>query len=95
VNVKKIKEVAAPILRRHGVAKAFVFGSYARGEENEKSDVDLLIEYPSGSRKTLFDLAGLKDELEEALQKKVDLVTEKALSPFIKSAVLKEKQVIL
>lgn len=95
MNIEKIKEIAAPILQRHGVARAFVFGSYTRGEENEKSDVDILIEYPSDSKKTLFDLIDLKNELEQALQKDVDLVTEEALSRFIRDTVLREKQVIL
>jgi len=95
VNIEKIKEIATPILQRHGVARAFVFGSYTRGEEKEKSDVDILIEYPSDGKKTLFDLIDLKDELEQALQKDVDIVTEGALSRFIRDTVLREKQVIL
>lgn len=69
MNVKKIKEIATPILKRHGLARAFVFGSYARGEQDEKSDVDILIEYAPGGRKSLLTRVKITNELKEALQK--------------------------
>lgn len=95
MDIQTIKQKTIPILRRHGITKAAIFGSYARGEQSKKSDIDILIEYPPGSKKTLFDLIDLKEELKDALQKDIDLVTEKALSRLIKDAILREKQVIL
>ena len=71
VKIKNIKKKITPILKRHDVKKAAIFGSYARGEEKKKSDVDILIEYKRDD-KSLFDFVGLKLDLEEKLKKQVD-----------------------
>ena len=62
-----------------------VFGSYARGEEQSASDLDILVKF--GKRLTLLDLVGLELDLSERLGIKVDVVTEKALSPLIREYV--------
>ena len=89
-NITEIKKRIKPILKRHNVKKAAFFGSYARGEEKKKSDIDILIEY-KGNNKSLFDFVGLKLDLEEKLNKKVDLVEYSAIRPRIKDRVLKEQ----
>lgn len=67
------------ILKRHGVVEAFVFGSYARGTDlRPESDIDLLVTYKPGT--TLFDVADLQKELEQALGRKVDLISKKRIS---------------
>ncbi len=75
---------------RHGARNVRVFGSVARGTATEDSDLDLLVDFEPG--RNLFDLVGLKQEIEEALggRKKVDVVTENALSPRIRERVLRE-----
>ncbi|RJO62806.1 MAG: hypothetical protein C4542_02205 [Dehalococcoidia bacterium] len=95
MDIEKIKEIAVPILRRHGVARASIFGSHAKGRENEISDVDVLIEYAPGVRKSLLTRARIIDELRESLQKDVDVVTEGALSHYFREEVLREKKVIM
>ncbi|MHB8918096.1 MAG: nucleotidyltransferase family protein [Desulfocucumaceae bacterium] len=95
MDVETIKTIAVPILKKHGIARAAVFGSYARGDQRKRSDIDLLIGYPPESKITLFTLVDLGDELKKALNRKVDLVTENGISPRIKTQVLKEKCVIL
>ena len=62
-----------------------IFGSYARGDNNEESDLDILVRF--GKRINLLDLIGLELELTETLGLKIDLVTEKALSPLIKESI--------
>ncbi|MCA9998124.1 MAG: nucleotidyltransferase family protein [Anaerolineales bacterium] len=62
-----------------------VFGSYARGEQHTGSDVDILVEFQEGA--TLFDLVNLQYFLEEQLAKKVDIVSERAVRPEIKSSI--------
>lgn len=94
-NLEIIKDRAIPILRRYGVAKAFIFGSFARGEQRENSDIDFLIEYKPEAKRSLFILLGLKEELQDVLQINVDIVTENALSPYIRNRVLQEKRVIM
>jgi predicted nucleotidyltransferase len=69
----KIKE----ILRKNGVKRAAFFGSIVRDEMTEESDIDILIEFEG--RKSLLDLAHLKNELEDAVNRRVDLLTYKTL----------------
>jgi uncharacterized protein len=71
------KDVLA-ILARHGVEKARVFGSVARGEDTPDSDLDLLVDMPSA---TLVRLGSLRAELEEALGVAVDVTTRELLAP--------------
>lgn len=92
ISVAQVKKKAVPILRKSGVVRSAVFGSVARGEAKKTSDVDLLIEF--GGRKTLFDLVGLKLALEDALKKKVDLVTYNSLHPLLKEYILKDQKLI-
>lgn len=69
-----------------------VFGSYSRGEMNEESDIDIL--YSFQKKITLFDLVGLKLELEDALKRKVDLVSEQGINKYIKPYILKDLKII-
>jgi len=73
-----IKKKVLPVLKRHSVKRAGIFGSFAREEAKTKSDVDILIEY-QGQDKSLFDLVDLKYDLEKTLSRKVDLVTYNSL----------------
>ncbi|HLC97368.1 MAG TPA: nucleotidyltransferase family protein [Candidatus Nanoarchaeia archaeon] len=88
-ELQKIKKIVAPLLRRRGVVKAGIFGSYARGEQKKKSDVDLLVETKRSM--SLFDFVGLKLALESRLKKKIDLVEYKAIKPLLKRVILKEE----
>jgi hypothetical protein len=85
-NLEKIKPKIIRILRKNNIKKAGIFGSYARGESKKNSDIDILIEPPEGIG---FKFAGI--ELEKKLGKKVDLVTYKYISPYIKKDILKEE----
>lgn len=82
MNVSEIQKKILPMLEKQGVIKAALFGSVARGEAKENSDVDILVELPKG--KSLFDLVELKLDLEDLLEKKVDIGTFNSLDPLIK-----------
>jgi len=86
-EIKKIEEKVKKILKKNKVEKAGVFGSYARGEQKENSDVDMLVEF-NGS---LLDLVGLEMELEKVLGKKVDLLTYNGINPLLKKIILNEE----
>jgi predicted nucleotidyltransferase len=93
LTVKKIKEKIIPILKEAGVTRSALFGSYVRGEENEASDIDILVDYPEG--KSLFDFISTKMELEDVLGKRVDLVEYKTIKPRLKDYILSEQLQIL
>jgi len=80
------------LCQRHGVAVLKIFGSAARGEHSTDSDVDLLIEFRD--RKGLLDLVGLELELAELFGRKVDLLTEASLSPYIRDRTVSSASVI-
>ena len=77
------------ILKRNEVAKAGIFGSYARGEERPGSDLDMLVEFKG--RKSLLDLCGVELELERALRRRVDLLTYNSIHPLLKERILGEE----
>jgi predicted nucleotidyltransferase len=89
-----IKKKVLPILKKHAVKRAAVFGSFARGEATPKSDVDILIEYKT-KKKSLFDLVDLKSDLEEILDRKVDVITYNSIYWRIREQILAEQVVIL
>ena len=92
MNIQTIRVKATPVLENEGVIKVAVFGSHATGEAKQDSDVDLLVEF--GSRKSLFDLVGLKLELEKVLKKKVDLLTYRSIHHLLRDIILNEQIVI-
>ena len=92
-RISSIKNKILPELVKAGVKKASLFGSAARGEAKKGSDIDLIVEFKG--RKSLLDLAGLKQELEKVLGKRVDVLTYDSLHPLLKVRILREQEVIL
>lgn len=85
-------EVIERICARNDVALLRVFGPAARGEDTDESDIDPLVEFTEP--KSLLDLVGLEQEFEDALGRKVDLVTTGSLSPYLRDQVIREAQVL-
>jgi predicted nucleotidyltransferase len=93
-SIRAIKRKAVPVLKRHAVKRASIFGSVARGTAKSKSDVDFLIEYKTRN-KSLFDLVDLKNDLEKTLGRKVDVITFNSIYWRIRDSILSEQVVIL
>lgn len=91
-KVASIQEKIHPICERRGVAFAAIFGSFARGEETDGSDIDILVRF--NEPKSLIDLVGFEHELEDVLGRDVDVVTERGLCHHIKDQVLRDLQPI-
>ena len=94
-NMSKLKEIVTEkrheILRiaaRHGAHNVRIFGSVARGEADEQSDIDLLVEFERG--RSLLDHAALLLELQETLGVSVDVVSDRGIKPRIRERVLRE-----
>jgi predicted nucleotidyltransferase len=90
--MKSVINQALPVLRKYGVKKAALFGSYARGKFDQKSDVDILIEPP---RNMGLAFVSLKLDLEKTLKKKVDLVSYNGISKYLRKYILMDQVPIL
>lgn len=94
VDIKEIKSVIRQIFDvQNKVKLAWLFGSYARGESNSLSDIDILIDVQDSKKFNLFDIAEIKEKLQERFGLPVDVVMLKAISPDIKKRI--EKEMIL
>lgn len=89
--MQDITHIIVPILKSYGVPKAALFGSYTRGEQNDQSDVDILIMPPDNMG---LEFVQLKLDLEDALHRDVDLVSYRAIHPRLKDQIL-ASQVLL
>lgn len=85
------KEITS-FLQSYGARKIAIFGSYAKGEEKLSSDIDILVEF--SERKSLLEFVGIERQLSELLGVKVDLLTEKSISPYLIDRIRKEMEVI-
>ncbi|NHK38144.1 nucleotidyltransferase domain-containing protein [Thermus thermophilus] len=86
-------QALAELCQRYGVRRLLLFGSFARGEADEKSDVDLLVEFFPG-RTPGLGFARLQEELTRIFGRRVDLHTLGSLSPYLREEVLKEARPI-
>ena len=91
LSIPKIRECIAPICKKYPIQKAYLFGSYARGNATEKSDVDLRIE---GDITSFFMLGGIYSELSDALGTELDLLSRLPDSEAFKKN-LKKDEVLL
>jgi predicted nucleotidyltransferase len=80
------------VSRQHGARRVRIFGSAVRGQADETSDLDILVEMET--RTSLLDIVAIQQDLEDLLGCKVDVVTESALSPYIRENVLKEARTL-
>ncbi|MGC8785570.1 MAG: nucleotidyltransferase family protein [Armatimonadota bacterium] len=80
------------LLRKHGARKVELFGSYARGEARPDSDIDVLVDFKE--KKSLLEIVGIEQELEEAIGVKVDLLTRKWISPYLLDRIEQEAVVV-
>ena len=88
IKVEEIKARAVPILKAAGANKAALFGSYARGDQTSESDIDILADLPHSM--SLFDVVGIKLDLEDVLGKKVDLVQYDAIKPRLRPYIMQD-----
>ncbi len=92
MNNTEIKNIIARELERNGTIFAGIFGSFARGEENAESDIDILVRFKEP--KSLFEIVRMEQKLGESVGRKVEIVTEKALHPYIAPSVRQDLQPI-
>ncbi len=89
LDINQIKEAAEKLADNYPIKKVSLFGSYADGTAGDASDVDLLVEFLTPTV-SLFTLAGMKNEMEDTLQAKVDIIH----GPLPKESLLRVNKVI-
>lgn len=88
MNRKEIFKKIARLLKSQGAKKIAVFGSYVRGEEKPGSDIDIIVEF--SERKSFLEFVRIERELTEVLEIKMDLLTEKSISPYLIDPIRKD-----
>ncbi|VAW16935.1 hypothetical protein MNBD_BACTEROID05-1051 [hydrothermal vent metagenome] len=92
-NIIPKQKIVIRYLKKQGVLKAGVFGSFSRGEQKKRSDVDILVKVKRGT--SLLDLIGYERELEEIMGYKVDLITYNQIHPLLKEQILNDEVSLL
>lgn len=89
MQLEQIKSTITPILLKHQVRRAGIFGSFATNQAGRDSDIDILVEL--GTEMSLLDFVGIKLELEDQLHRAVDLVEYQAIKPALQQRILAEE----
>lgn len=91
-DLEKIKEIIAPIFKANGVEFAGVFGSVARGDQTDKSDVDILVKF--SGMPTFAGYLRLDEDLRQSLGRDIDLITEGGVNKFLRPEIERDLKVI-
>ena len=91
MSTKTMTPMLAEYFKTQPVLKAWLFGSYSRGEERPDSDVDILVEFDKNARVSLMKHAGMIVDLEQKLRRPVDLVADGILLPFAVESANRDK----
>jgi predicted nucleotidyltransferase len=91
---KGLEEKLTEVCEKNDIVFMAIFGSFVRGEQNKKSDIDIAIEFDKNKEKTLLDLIRVENELSKIFKRKVDLGIFSSLNPYIIEDVKKEMQII-
>lgn len=91
---KGLEEKLAKICQKNDIVFMAIFGSFVRGEQNRRSDIDIAIEFERSSEKSLLDLVRIENELRRVFKRKVDLGIFSSLNPYIIEDVKKEMRII-
>ncbi len=89
MNREKLIKTIVAGLKKEGAKKIALFGSYSRGEEKKGSDVDIIVEF--SKPKSLLEFVGIEQELSEKTGRKIDLLTEGSISPYLIEKIRKER----
>ena len=94
MDTKVIIHLIADYFKTQPVLKAWLFGSFARGEETPDSDVDILVEYDKNARISLLTISHMMGELEKSTGRRVDLIENGCLLPFAVESANRDKKLI-
>ena len=87
-------QIIADYFKTQPVVRAWLFGSFARGDETSESDVDILVQYDDTARISLLTISHMMGELERSTGRRVDLIEDGCLMPFAVESVNRDKRLI-
>lgn len=90
LTIDEIRRKAEPVFKKYGILKAQIFGSYARGEASADSDIDLMVTYGKKQALGAWEVIGIRQELADALNREVDLVTEGNVIPYFQESIYRD-----
>ena len=85
-----LKEYKNEFMQKYGIERIALFGSYARGEAKEDSDIDIIYFLKEGEKLSFDNYLDLEERLKKVFKRKIDLINEKRLNPLVKIAALKD-----
>ena len=94
MTTQAMTKIIADYFKTQPVVKAWLFGSFARGEETPESDIDILVQYDSAARISLLTISHMMGELERSTGRRVDLIEDGCLLPFAVESANRDKQLI-
>lgn len=94
IKIPVNRQEVARFCREHAIRELALFGSVLRDDFRPDSDVDVLVEFESDAKVTLFDLVDIRDRLSRLFGRKADVVTKRSLSPYICDRVLASREVL-
>lgn len=94
MSTQSMTQMIADYFKTQPVLKAWLFGSYARGEQTAESDIDILILPDKSQHFSLFTLSEMYEDLKELLNREVDLITDGGLMPFARESADRDKILI-
>ncbi len=93
-STQAMTQIIADYFKTQPVVRAWLFGSFARGEETSESDVDILVQYDDTARISLLTISHMMGELERSTGRRVDLIEDGCLMPFAVESVNRDKRLI-
>ena len=94
MSTEAMTKIIADYFKTQPVLKAWLFGSFARGEETPESDIDILVQYDENARISLLTISHMMGELERSTGRRVDLIEDGCLMPFAVDSANRDKQLI-
>lgn len=94
MSTQKLTKIIADYFKTQPVLKAWLFGSFARGEETADSDIDILVQYDDNARISLLTISHMMGDLERSTGRRVDLIEDGCLLPFAVESTNRDKQLI-
>lgn len=93
-STQAMTQIIADYFKTQPVVRAWLFGSFARGDETSESDVDILVQYDDTARISLLTISHMMGELERSTGRRVDLIEDGCLMPFAVESVNRDKRLI-